>query len=141
MSTVTRAQCQEQLDAVGTEWADKLGLAGEWGINFSFGRNDIDSDLEDSAALVKFDHVHRSAQVRVMDRVKPEFYEHEVIHELLHIVFQPLHRAIDELTEPAKSLLEDVLHARIARLTRLLSGKHPRDGEECGERPPWEVSE
>lgn len=137
--TRTPAQCQEQVDTIGAAWATKLGLTGEWYLRFGLGRRDTHPDLEDDAALVKFDYVHRAAEVCLMDRVKPEFYEHEIIHELLHVLFNPLHQAIDQLTEPAKTLMDDALHARIDRLSRLLSGMNPRDGDECGARPPWEV--
>jgi hypothetical protein len=138
---VTRAKCEAKAHAAVMRWASALGLDGAWRFKTVIAAPDVEEDLKDNRAAVEVDHARRTARVLIHERLAPEWYEHEAAHEMLHILFAPLERAIDELTEPAKTLMDDALHAAITRLACVLTEATPPDdeAEELGQRVPWEA--
>lgn len=138
-TTSARRAYERQAEAAVAKYARLLGLAGEWRFRTRFASADDDSDMQDTAALVESDSIHRIACISFTPCLRPDHYEHEAAHECLHVLFMPLQRAVDALAEPSKTVLDDLLHARIDALARALSGKAPINGSEVQRVPPWET--
>lgn len=138
-TTPTRAECQAKAEAAVTKWADALGVSGPWRISTRLSVPEKDDLLVDAVAAVEITAVPRRATVLFHERLKPEFYELEASHEGLHILLAPLQRAIDLLTEPAKSLMDDELHNAVHRIASLLASTATGQTK-LGELPPWETT-
>lgn len=137
---VTRAQCEARAHEAVLRWAAAFGLEGGWHFTTELTTPDHDSILDGKQAAAYIRYQRRRVHVVFHERTKPEWYDVQAAHEVLHVLFAPIDRAIDALTEPAKTLMDDALHSAIERLSCVLGGRTPqRDNEELGGRVPWEA--
>jgi hypothetical protein len=91
----SRAECQSQAEAAVLEWLDTFGLTSRYLWSFAFVRD----YGEDKACVAQVDgDVHgNEVDVTFHECTKPEHYRLEAAHECLHVLFQPMERAIDHL--------------------------------------------
>lgn len=138
---MTRADYEAKAHDAVLRWAAAFGLEGAWRFTTTLTGPDRDQRLDGKQAVTHIRHHRRWARVILHERTRPEFYDLNAAHEVLHVLFGPIERAIDELAEPAKTLMDDAMHSAIERLSCVLAGKSPQDDdEELGERPPWEAA-
>jgi hypothetical protein len=141
VTQLTKRECEKLALAAVRKYQRTLGL-DHLSIDHRFGRSDQEKGLDGADACVMGDYLHETATVLFDARLKPEWYDHEAAHEVLHVRFQTVQRAIEELLEPAKTLLDDALHIAIDRTARALSGKTITPAtEKCADAPPWEAKQ
>lgn len=134
----TRADYTRQAEQAIKRHADLLGVSGEWRFIFRFADAEDDEDLRGCVGSVSYNNVYREALIRFKPRLKPEYYSVIACHEVLHVFFDNISEGIHVLAEPARTVMWDILHARLDKLAEVIAGPRPTGGEELDKQPPWE---